>query len=65
MPKEQSLIMGSGFQSYRSMFVCLFVCLNDLPIKGTLQTPTKGYKHQLATANLSHSNIGFTQEIEI
>ena len=24
----------------------LFVCLNDLPIKATRQTPTKGYKHQ-------------------
>ena len=24
----------------------LFVCLNDLPIKGTRQTPTRGYKHQ-------------------
>ena len=27
-------------------FVCLFVCLDDLPIKGTRQTPTRGYKHQ-------------------
>ena len=30
--------------------VRLFVCLDDLPIKGTRQTPTnrgtKGYKHQ-------------------
>ncbi len=26
--------------------VCLFVCLDDLPVKGTLHTPTRGYKCQ-------------------
>ena len=27
------------------LFVCLFVCLDDPLIKGTLKTPTRGYKH--------------------
>ncbi len=40
---------------------CLFVCLDDLPNKGTLAKPTEGHiNSQLATANLSHANIGLT-----
>ena len=29
------------------LFLCLFICLfRYLPVKGTQQTPTRGYKHQ-------------------
>ena len=45
------------------LFVCLFVCLNDLPIKGIRQTPTKGLNTKLATVNFSHTNIGLTSMI--
>ena len=33
------------------LIVCLLVCLNDISIKGTRQTPTRGCKHQAGTAN--------------
>ena len=44
--------------------VCLFVCLYDLPIKGTQKTLTMGYKHQASNSQtLHHTNIGLTSMI--
>ena len=37
------------FDSNKEVVCCsllVFGCLDDLPIKGTRQTPTRGYKHQ-------------------
>ena len=39
-------LVGLVKSSCHPKFVCLFVCLDDLPIKGTRETPTRGYEHQ-------------------
>ena len=48
------------FNTLIEAIVCLFV---DLAIKGTWQTPTKGYKHQAGNSQFPHTNIGLTSMI--
>ena len=45
-------------EAQMAVLLYLFVFTNDLPFKGTRQTPTK-----LATANLSHTNIELSSMI--
>ena len=55
--KKKKVKIFVGVLGCFCLFVCLFDCLDDLPIKGT-KTPTRGYKHRAShNQSLSYKHI--------
>ena len=65
----KQLFLFDKSATLKCSFVCLcagvllFVCLDDLPAKGTHKLPLRYINTKLATANLSHTNIGLMSMI--